>query len=243
VAQRGVWRRLALHSRPRRALALLLALATASGTAFAATELFGPPVHPGPVVLGGPKSGSVVLAPLRVADPAGGLPWGVRIYTPRRSARGTGSPLTCVQVGRVLDGQLGVIGADGAFHNDGLFHVLPIEPLSKCIHARTVALFPGYVPASGYTGAGSCRADSASTTATKVRPDNVAAGSSACARAAVRLVVYGVATSETRTVRVSTSSGVVSEHLVAADRGGFVFVLPGTDASGDHAHLRVSFSS
>jgi hypothetical protein len=33
----------------------------------------------------------------------------------------------CIQVGRVVDGRLGVLGQDGAFGNDGRFHELPPE--------------------------------------------------------------------------------------------------------------------
>jgi len=58
------------------------------------------------------------LLPLRVADPAGGLPWGLRLV---ETSRG----LVCAQVGRVDNGQLGEIGIDGAFNDDGLFHPFP----------------------------------------------------------------------------------------------------------------------
>ena len=37
--------------------------------------------------------------------------------------------LVCVQIGRVYDGQLGQLGVDGAFHNDGRFHPLPTDAL------------------------------------------------------------------------------------------------------------------
>jgi hypothetical protein len=61
--------------------------------------------------------GSVRLLPLRVEDPAGGPPWGMRIVTTSRGLR-------CLQVGRVVDGKLGVLGQDGIAHNDGRFHEL-----------------------------------------------------------------------------------------------------------------------
>jgi hypothetical protein len=62
------------------------------------------------------------LLPLRAADPAGGLPWGMRIV---HTTRG----LICVQIGRVDGDQLGQLGVDGAFHNDGRFHPLPTDAL------------------------------------------------------------------------------------------------------------------
>ena len=58
---------------------------------------------------------SVRVLPLRVADPDGGPPWGLRVA---RTSRG----LLCVEVGRVVGGRIGVLGRDGAFHDDGAFH-------------------------------------------------------------------------------------------------------------------------
>lgn len=60
------------------------------------------------------------LLALRVQDPEGGPPWGLRIV---ETSRG----LVCAQVGRVHDGQLGELGTDGAFADDGLFHPFPAE--------------------------------------------------------------------------------------------------------------------
>src|ERR1039457_4012005 len=52
---------------------------------------------------------------LRTPDPAGGLPWGMRLLRTTRA-------LLCVQVGRVDFGTVGALGRDGAFGNDGRFH-------------------------------------------------------------------------------------------------------------------------
>lgn len=65
---------------------------------------------------------SVRLLPLRVADPGGGPPWGMRLVTTTRG-------LLCAQVGRVLDGRLGAFGSDGAFHDDGRFHAFTRDDL------------------------------------------------------------------------------------------------------------------
>src|ERR1039458_3482761 len=107
---------------------LALALATAAIT-LAATGviLTGSPVGTvGPPIAtageGIPVAGGARLLPLRTADPAGGLPWGMRII---HTTRG----LICVQIGRVYDNQLGQLGVDGAFHDDGRFHPLPIDAL------------------------------------------------------------------------------------------------------------------
>jgi len=64
---------------------------------------------------GGIVKGTVRLLPVSTADPAGGLPWGMRVLSTKR---GEG----CVQVGLLLDGKLGALGRDSAFHDDRLFH-------------------------------------------------------------------------------------------------------------------------
>jgi hypothetical protein len=111
-------------------LAVVLAgvalLLVASTIALAATGviLTGSSVPPtrarGPYTGAGlPLPGQSKLLPLRVADPSGGLPWGMRVV---HTTRG----LVCVQIGRVQNGLLGELGTDGAYRNDGRFH--PVGP-------------------------------------------------------------------------------------------------------------------
>jgi hypothetical protein len=109
-------------------VALALVLATSAIT-LAATGviLTGSPVGTAraPIATAGegiPVRGGARLLPLRAPDPAGGLPWGMRIV---HTTRG----LVCVQIGRVDDNQLGQLGVDGAFHDDGRFHPLPTDAL------------------------------------------------------------------------------------------------------------------
>jgi hypothetical protein len=71
---------------------------------------------------GVPAAGGSRLLALRVADPEGGLPWGIRIV---HTTRGE----VCAQVGRVLEGRLGELGIDGVFNNDGRFHPIPPDVL------------------------------------------------------------------------------------------------------------------
>src|SRR5206468_2059830 len=58
------------------------------------------------------------LLNVEVPDPAGGPPWGLRYVA---TTRGLG----CLQVGRIVRGDIGVLGQDGVFANDGRFHRLP----------------------------------------------------------------------------------------------------------------------
>jgi hypothetical protein len=152
--------------RPRRlplvaAIALgVLLLATA---ALAASQIigFGSPVTathvPGrerpsassgvgvPVAGANGSPASVQPLAISVADPGGGLPWGMRVV---RTTRG----LLCLQIGRLLDGRLGVLGQDGEFHDDGLFHELPATVLgpSTCISPSVwTILSDAGLPAAG----------------------------------------------------------------------------------------------
>jgi hypothetical protein len=115
-------RRLATLSGRSRGLAAILAALVVAGPALAAAGVFssGSAVLP----LGRPVAtvgngivvrGGAALTALRVADPAGGPPWGLRLT---RTTRGD----VCLTVGRVVRGQLGALGIDGSFGDDGRFH-------------------------------------------------------------------------------------------------------------------------
>jgi hypothetical protein len=127
VARTSSRRRVSAHVRVA-LVVLALVLATAAIT-LAATGviLTGSPVGTvrAPIATAGegiPVARGTRLLPLRAPDPAGGLPWGMRII---HTTRG----LICVQLGRVDDNQLGQLGIDGAFHDDGRFHPLPADAL------------------------------------------------------------------------------------------------------------------
>jgi hypothetical protein len=127
--------------RVRRRSSLLLAVVAVLGTcaiALAATGVIptGAPVRP--EELANPNAGIGVSAPggasgivATATDPQGGLPWGMRIV---HTTRGE----TCLQIGRVQNGQLGVLGIDGAFANDGRFHPLPANALPRDVYHDTV---------------------------------------------------------------------------------------------------------
>lgn len=105
------------------AFACLLAMTTVA-LAASGVILTGAPVRPEEALnpnvgIGIPAPGSSQLLTLRVPDPEGGVPWGMRIV---RTTRGE----VCLQIARVLGTQLGALGIDGEFHNDGRFH--PISP-------------------------------------------------------------------------------------------------------------------
>lgn len=59
---------------------------------------------------------------LATQDPDGGPPWGLRIVS---TTRGLG----CLQVGRLVEGRIGVLGRDGAFGDDGRFHPFDLSTI------------------------------------------------------------------------------------------------------------------
>ena len=99
-------------------------------------------------------SGSVSGVIARASDPAGSPGWGMRTL---RTTRG----LVCLQFGRLLHDRLGVLGQDGAFADDGLFHALPpalvdstvdCGPLDARGHAYLAFASQGVVASDDETG-------------------------------------------------------------------------------------------
>jgi hypothetical protein len=127
----------------RRSTPLLAAAATlllAGGALAAATGLLstGDRVPDAPETARSPVAPTTgfALASVRAADPDGGPAWGIGIYdaiprstksgqTPAARALATQlrdqAAVTCVVVGRIQAGRLGVVGRDGVFANDGRF--------------------------------------------------------------------------------------------------------------------------
>jgi hypothetical protein len=109
----------------RLVVALVVLLAAAAVALAAGGLLSGAPVVPPYKAQprkrdGVPIGSSATLLALSVADPAAGIPWGLRMLS---TTRGVG----CLQYGRLYDGQLGVLGQDGAFGDDHRFHMLSQE--------------------------------------------------------------------------------------------------------------------
>lgn len=120
--ERGARRSLRVRRRP---LALIVILVLGSATAaLAAAGAFrtGVPVPPSRA----PEAnllvgGSWKLLSVRAPDPAGGPSWAIRLVYYQKEGR-LHRPILCTQLGRVLDGRFGVLGQDGLFDNDHLFH-------------------------------------------------------------------------------------------------------------------------
>ncbi len=127
-------------------LALIIALLLLTAIALAASGVIpiGSPVRPtGPlspgVGEGIPLPGHSRLLSLRAPDPDGGPPWGIRIL---RTTRG----LVCLQLGRIQNNELGLLGIDSAFGNDGRFHPLPADVLPADATAQQSANATCHLP-------------------------------------------------------------------------------------------------
>jgi hypothetical protein len=179
----------------------------------------GPEVPPSPSAFEGVAiPHTVKLLPLRAADPGGGPPWGMRVL---QTTRG----LTCVQIGRVDFGTVGVLGKDGSFANDGRFHPLSDNFLQTPFGcAPTDAHGKGFLnaflqdtPASGIAGRGCRVADELSP-----RP----ARANTCPRRDLRDVFYGLLGPDAVSVTHLTASGAQERTPTIGTEGAYLVVLP-----------------
>jgi hypothetical protein len=218
------YRRVSL--RPSRGVAVLAACLVATGSALAASGVFqtGAPVSPEvtPIATvndGAPIPSSVRLLPLRVADPYGGPPWGLRTI---KTTRG----LMCGQLGRIVDGRIGVLGEAGAFHDDGRFHPLSIDYLdagsSNCgtedAHGNAFLNEEAFgVPADGLISgegevSGGCY---------RPRPS-----SQTCPAQDRRNVYYGLLGPDATSITYATANAQEHTLATAGPDGAYLVVLP-----------------
>jgi hypothetical protein len=197
--------------RPRRRLLLLASVAVAAvkwigvGAPAPKTTGLGSPVS-GP---GHPLPGSARLLALRAADPDGGTPWGIRVYKTNRDA-------ACWQVGRVLDGRLGVLGRDGLLGDDGLFHELPVQ-VDQCRELDGAGRLLAVQNALGLANGTQARLTCRPPTFAPSGGDELAP----CPAGSVRLLVYGFLGPRARAATLSTGERV---RVDPAQEGAFLFV-------------------
>jgi hypothetical protein len=193
------------------------------------------------------------LASVRAADPDGGPAWGIGTYdaTPRSTKSGqTPAPralarqlrdrsgVTCVVVGRIQAGQLGVVGRDGVFANDGRFHALsPAAQSSGTCGGRGpsgsfVSMSGGPpIPASGYTGPpgtaiGGCR-ERVNLNGQTVSPQTrrKLRGVPQCATTGLRHVVAGFAGPRATSVTLADGRYRKTLRVFPRENGAYIFVL------------------
>jgi hypothetical protein len=156
--------------------------------------------------IGVPAPGGSRLMALRAADPQGGLPWGMRLV---HTTRGE----ICVQIGRLEDGQLGQLGIDGAFHDDGRFHPLAPDILPETsdsgdvsCNLATAPIRIGIWPAGDRSAAPSPERTSFKPTATDLRS-----------------ISWGLLGPHAVSITYHTAAGVLT-RLVAPGTGAYLLV-------------------
>jgi len=241
-------------------LAGLVSLLVAAGAVAAVTGLLddGDPV---PHASGSPlkpvaAATGFTLASVRATDPDGGPRWGIGTYDAIPTAVSTGErpasaalaarlrsrkPVTCVVVGRIQDGRLGVVGRDGVFADDGRFHALaPAAQSSSACAGRAengsfVSMSSGPpVPASGYTGPpgtaiGGCR-ERVNLDGPTVSPQTrrKLRGVPQCGTGGLRRVVAGFAGPHAATAALTGVGYRKTIPLLPDENGAYLFVLRST---------------
>jgi hypothetical protein len=189
------------------------------------------------------------LLPIRVADPDGGPPWGIRLVT---TSRGD----TCIQVGRVEDGQIGALGIDGAWGDDHEFHeIRPNDGMADSCGATDAAGYgfvnqvahnaPASVDVPLYNSSGGspsrCRSPYASMlpalllgTATKRSPAfkkwlaQVQAQRSegpVCPASSMRIVIAGLLGPDAKSITYVTPSGQTETEQTSGGVGAYLIVF------------------
>jgi hypothetical protein len=125
----------------------------------------------------------------------------------------------CVQIGRVVDGKLGVLGRDGAFANDGKFH----ERGAGIIQQTDCQLADGaghLFIAMSYIGL----PDSADATSCVPRPEPSLRRAD-CSRASLRNIYYGLLGPAAKAVTYIGPRGALVREPVTAPDGAYLVVV------------------
>jgi len=212
----------------------LLALMLAAGGFVAFGGGGDPPVShgPAPFVLHGPLPGGITA---RAPDPSGGLPWGIRLV--RRDG------YSCLQLGRLSGSQLGMVGIDRMFHNDGKFHPFAV---SGSYHATCAqddgaghAFFTteaGATPASGaisgYTPRSGCDAAAELAGLNRARHRFKAKvpasfNPTACPASDMRFIQWGLLGPDAQSITYRYNGHLITEKTAGPD-GAYLVVGPAT---------------
>jgi hypothetical protein len=149
-----------------------------------------------------PKDGR--LLPIRVADPAGGPPWGVRLV---KTTRGE----TCIQVGRIVDGQIGALGIDGSWNDDHKFHeIKPNDELADICGATDAA-------GNGFVNVGYHEAPASVNVPLDNRTDSPASS--------MRLVFVGLLGPDATSITYRTPSGQTKSERTSGGVGAYLMVF------------------
>lgn len=204
----------------RSLVVVFAALAVATPAVGAVTHWYGlgAPNNPRPELqawgFGNAIRGGSRLLLLRVPDPQGGPPWGIRLVRVQGG--------TCKQIGRVENGQIGSLGIDDYWHNDQLFHPYP-------------AKWGGQSCGTNGDGGGGGMFDASANAPTfhnGVQADGCAinprAASSrpACPSGSLRIVLFITLGTRAKSITYRTQTGTLQTQKSPDRQGTFLLVFP-----------------
>jgi hypothetical protein len=162
------------------------------------------------------------LLPIRVTDPDGGPPWGVRLVETNRGK-------ACIQVGRVVDGQIGSLGIDSAWHNDHKFHEIEPNDQRADICGATDGDGIGFVSDAAFGAPASVDVplDNSGTPgrcSNPLAPHKRGEGPS-CPASAMRVIYAGLLGPDAKSVTYETMTGRKGVEKTTGGVGAYLFVF------------------
>jgi hypothetical protein len=158
------------------------------------------------------------------SDPHGGPAWGLREF---RIDDGE----TCVQIGRVADGTIGVLGQDNAWLNDGLFHPIAPNAYTGRVCAPTDRHGHAFLNVSTHSGIASAAVDWGDNRQSHdCNRGNGPAGEPPCPRQNLRDLDYGLLGPDAVSVAYVRSDGVHVVQPTSGPDGAYLIVRPHTPA-------------
>lgn len=163
------------------------------------------------------------MLPIRVADPGGGPPWGMRLVQTNRGD-------TCVQVGRVEYGELGSLGIDYSWGDDHKFHAINPNEGQDDICGSTDAAGHGFLSSSmhGWAASAFMPGDYGSGSAASYcqRPAPATAlRVHACPAGSLRLIFVGLLGPDAKSVTYRTPSGTSRSEGTVGGVGAYLIVF------------------
>jgi hypothetical protein len=164
--------------------------------------------------------GTSELLPLRVPDPQGGPPWGLRVVRTTRSD-------TCIQLGRIEDGKLGSLGIDYAWNDDHLFHPFPNTSIGDDC-GTTDAVGDGFVNVaySGVVANANPRSGASGPQARSCRPLNEGQRDAPlCPPGSTRVIFMGLLGPDATSVTYQAPDGSLKTESTSGSNGAYLLVF------------------
>lgn len=232
-------------------LVAIVATLGLGGVAFAAVQLLerGDPVPESPTRDWLRDLGSTDrrVLPMRIPDPAGGLPWGLSVFRSKVPARN--GFVVCAMFGRAQGNEIGVIGRDDTFGNDGRFH--PLSPTSSQSGSCGGASKEGHllmggsarmIPASGYLGDPDARSKGTPIAGCSTPGEKPTARQSTCPADSMRLLKYGFGGPEAVQVTYANRRIALQQHPAPGTSGAYLFVQrPADTRAGGQMMLTITY--